>query len=307
MSKPGPFSSDCEATVVSASRRHISLTPDFETIVYGTAASKALTVVAGDRVIFHQREGHPFVHSVLPRRNVVARSYRDEQRDIVANIDHLFVVSAVPPLFNTLFVDRVAVVANTQGIAWSLIVNKVDLGTDQAKELIDLYVALGCRVLLTSAKFGHGMEALNELLQDRRLHVVALAGVSGVGKSTILNKLIPEANRRTGEVSEKTGQGKQTTTQASGFVFERSNAPGLLVVDLPGVQNFGVGHLSRSEVLGAFPELVEHGQRCEFSDCAHVRERTCAVRTAVECGEIPGSRYASYVHMCEEIEAARQY
>jgi ribosome biogenesis GTPase len=265
----------------------------------------------GDRVEFHEEGGQVFVSSAHPRKNTLSRSYRGDTKAIVANVDLLLIVSAVPPLLNTLSIDRMCVVAHSQAIPWALIINKTDLGLTTCEEAIAAYEKIGAKVLRTAAKFGPGLEELRQKLNDASLSTVALCGLSGVGKSTLINKLIPEASRATAEVSIRTGQGKQTTSQASGFILPRTGMQDLVVVDLPGIQQFGVEHLTRLEVAEAFPEILRLQGRCEFSDCAHIAERRCAVRDAtkhaIKDGGMALSRYESYCHMCQEIEEAKPY
>ena len=297
-----------QAIVVSASRRHAVLSPDGVTLIEATSAVKALDITVGDRVVYRAaNDSKYFIHEIVPRRNCVSRSYRGETRAVVANVDHLFIVAAVLPLFNTLSIDRIASVAHSQNIPATLLVNKVDLGVESTARLIDVYSALNFRVLLTSALRGEGLPSLREILAQPEYAVVALAGVSGVGKSTFLNQLIPGTEQRTSSVSERTGSGKQTTTQPCGFLYQRQAGANLLIVDLPGIQHFGVSHLTAGQVLQSFPEIVEHSSRCQFSDCGHVYEEDCAVKKAVEQGEIADCRFQSYLHMLDEIESAREY
>ena len=117
---------------------------------------------------------------------------------------------------------------------------------------------------------------------------------------------MPEARRKTAEISRKTGKGRQTTSQAVGYLYPGAAAPSLLI-DLPGLANFGVTHLSKTQVARGFKEIEAQARFCEFSDCSHLAEPDCAVKSAVERGEISASRYLSYLHMLEEIEAARPY
>lgn len=295
------------AVVVSASRRYVFFSPDRHVVEQGTLGSKALDICVGDVVSWEQATHGYLVHEVLPRRNVISRALHSERRDLVANLDHLVIVAAVSPLFNTLFIDRLLAVASSQSIPTTLVVNKVDLGLGEDGPLIDLYRGLGFSVLLTAAKFGRGMEGLDALVNDPSVETIALVGVSGVGKSTVLNHYIPSAQRLVREVSERTGQGRQTTSQPCGFLRARGNLPGLLLIDLPGVQNFGVSHVTREEVAASFPEITAIQSQCEFDNCAHLLERQCVVKEAVAVGEIAPTRYESYKRMCQEIDEHREY
>jgi len=298
---------EAKAVVLSASRRHVFISPDWQTVLKGTSSVKALDLTAGDQVIFEKRDSQVFVTSILPRKNSISRTYNNETRTVAVNLDRLFIVSAILPLYNTVFIDRVLAVAASQNIPCTLILNKIDLGLEETKSSIELYARLGFEILFTSAKYGDGMDRLAQALLDPLLQAVALAGISGVGKSTILNWLIPGAARKTAEVSPRTGQGRQTTTQAFGLLYRRPEKQGLLIIDLPGMHNFGISHLSTKQVAASFPEILSLAEECEFSDCAHVAERRCAVRDAVEAGKIARSRYYSYMHMLAELAETRKY
>jgi len=219
----------------------------------------------------------------------------------------LYVVTAVIPLFNTVFVDRVLAVAHLEEIQATLILNKTDLGTEDTAPLIDIYERLEIPIFYTSAKHDHGLDEIRSQLETPALSIVALAGVSGVGKSTILNKLVPEAERKTAEVSRKTGKGRQTTSQSVGYLYNRNETPDLLIIDLPGVQNFGVTNLSPRQAAEGFPEFAEKMAQCEYHDCTHTAEPNCAVKDAVDARELSASRYYSYLHMLDEIDEAKEY
>lgn len=273
-----------------------------------TVSTKTLDITVGDIVHYEVKDDDYFLTAIVSRKNYLARTYRGETRGIVANLDHLFIVTAVPPLFNPLFIDRVLTVAAYEGIPNTILINKVDLGTAEVNHALAVYESLGITVLRTGAKYGMGIDELTQFLDLTGLEVVALAGVSGVGKSTLLNRLVPEAERHTREVSERTGHGRQTTTQPEGFLYQRAGAAApVLLIDLPGVQNFGVAHLEKSNIGDAFPEICKYRVECPFSDCAHRAEQSCAVKEAVAAGDIAQSRYDSYVHMVREIEQAQEY
>lgn len=296
-----------EGTILSASRRHAHVLDDEQNVVRGTIASKAMDLSVGDRISFSREEGRVFVEEILPRKNCLARSYRRQVRRIAANLDRLFIVTAVQPGLNTIFVDRVGVAAELQHIPCTLILNKIDLEWKESKSTLDVYKKLGFEILQTSAKFGQGMEELRQRLEDPALSIVALCGVSGVGKSTILNKLVPEADRRTNELSEKSGQGKQTTTQSMAFPMERRSGPSLLLIDLPGLQSFGFSDVDKSQISEAFHEIALLKRGCEYSNCTHTVEPSCAVRQAVEDGSFARFRYESYRGIIDEIEENREY
>ncbi|MBN8550593.1 MAG: ribosome small subunit-dependent GTPase A [Deltaproteobacteria bacterium] len=296
-----------QAVVVGSSRRFVHLLDKNGATIKAQSSSKAVDLTVGDSVIYGYRKEDPVVTEILPAKNYLARSYRDETKKIAANLDQLFIVTAVGQLFNTFFLDRIMTVAACESIPYTLVVNKIDLGDQETRILSDIYERIGIPVVYTSAKAGKNIELLEQSLRDPDLRIVALGGISGVGKSTILNQLIPGTERKTAEVSERTGQGKQTTTQAYGYMYERDDAAPLLVIDLPGIQNFGVQHLSKQSVAESFPEFIERVAECEFDNCSHIGEQKCAIKDALERGEIAPQRYDSYVRMIDEIEEAKPY
>lgn len=295
------------ATVVSATRRFVQLLESNGKTHIARARSKAVDAVVGDKVLFEDEGDRAIVVEVLPAKNKLSRSYREETKKLAANLDELFIVTAIGPLFNTYFIDRIMAVAAAEFIPFTLVVNKSDLGAEHFEPLLEIYRRIETPLFCTSAKFGKEMELFEERINNPAIEVAAFCGVSGVGKSTILNYLLPGTRARTDEVSVRTGQGKQTTSQAIGYTLERNSAPRLLLIDLPGVQSFGITHLSKEQVGNAFPEIVTYRQNCAFDNCSHLSEENCGVVRAVENREIPFSRYESYAKMIAELDEARRY
>jgi ribosome biogenesis GTPase len=276
-------------------------------MVAGTIASKAIDVVTGDVATYEVRDGKVFVTDVVPSQRTLSRSYRGAQKRMGANIDLLCVITAVGATLNPTVIDRMLIAARVESIPTALVVNKADLGMEGTDDILRVYRELGVKVIECSAKFGQSFAQVEQEIQGENINVVALCGVSGVGKSTILNRLIPGALAKTGEISERTGQGRQTTSQPRGFLYASSNGLQRVIIDFPGVQFFGLSHVPRELVPGAFEEFVKFGQGCRFSNCRHLQEPQCAVRDALERGEIAPWRYQSYLQILDEIEEAREY
>lgn len=308
-SSPAELSS---GLVLSSTRRYVTLwipatQENTATTVRGQVSSKALDVLCGDVVFYEPRNGEYFIKSIAPRRNSLARVYRKSEKKIAANLDLLFIVTAPFPPFNPYFVDRVLTAASYEEIPCMIVVNKTDIDDTLIREFTKVYEELNLPVFYISAKMGTGMGNLRAILDSPKLQRIALSGISGVGKSTILNFFIPAAERRT-QVVARGGQGQQTTTQALGFFMERSPdlAP-LLLIDLPGTQSFGVGNLTNANITRSFPEIVKFQHTCKFKDCLHVLEEDCGVKDALRRGEFALFRYESYASMLAEIQQARRY
>jgi ribosome biogenesis GTPase len=264
-------------------------------------------VAVGDRVVVRpEPDGTGLITEILPRHNQLSRraAGRKAGREhvIVANVDAAWVVqSTFLPKFNPGFVDRFLVMAEAYHLDAGIVINKVDLleGEDEAREVLDfwtnLYRSLGYPVLWTSAKDGTGVDSFRQALAGR---TSAIAGPSGVGKSSLLNAVDPTLEIRTGDISERTRKGKHTTTFATlhELSLPRTQSGGRgFVVDTPGLREFGIWDMTPQELAGYFVEMRPYIGHCRFPNCTHDHEPGCAVGEAVDAGEVSQERYAGYL------------
>lgn len=264
-------------------------------------------VVVGDYVTFERnREGTAFIDNILPRRNYIIRkaiNLSKQSHILAANIDIcLLVVTLREPVTSVVFIDRFLATAEAYSIPVSIIINKVDILSDEelaeAERLADLYKAIGYDTLLASVTERRGLEALPGMLKDK---TALLAGNSGVGKSELLNMLVPTARAKTAPISEAHLSGMHTTTFS-----EMYDLPfGGRLIDIPGVKGFGTFNFEREEVSHFFREIFQVGRNCRFGNCMHLNEPGCAVLQAVEQGEIARSRYNSYLNMLDDEDESK--
>ncbi|MCR4398544.1 MAG: ribosome small subunit-dependent GTPase A [Firmicutes bacterium] len=256
-------------------------------VVRGRLRLERKDILAGDRV---EISSGGVIERVLPRKNEMVRPP-------VANVDKLLVVFTLEsPPFAPLVVDKLLVLGEAGSLECVLCLNKADLyEPGVADDALSPYRAAGYRTVLTSALTGLGIDELREGLGSG---LAVLAGQSGVGKSSILNALIPGVGRTVGSVSRKTHRGKHTT---KGVELLRVPGGGL-IADTPGFTRLELETLSPSEVSAGFPEIARIRRECRFADCGHRAEPDCAVKAAVARGEIAESRYGSYLAMMEEAE-----
>jgi ribosome biogenesis GTPase len=260
-------------------------------------------VAVGDRVtVSRNGRGEGVIEAVLSRRSVLARPdvFRTHlQQVIVANADQLLIVASwrEPHIWLEL-IDRYLIAAARHNL-WPLIcVNKIDLAEDMeaCRSTLAPYQKLGYQLILTSALTGAGVGELRKALSRQ---TTVLAGLSGVGKSSLLTAVQPDLQLRTGTVSEQSGEGRHTTTQV---VMHRLAAGGF-VVDTPGIREFGLAGLRQSELARFYPEIQRASANCRFSDCSHIHEPECAVKAAVEDGRMSPERYHSYTKIYESLPA----
>lgn len=244
--------------------------------------------LTGDLVEITLEKGKGMVERILPRKNSFVRP-------AVANIDALVIFAAnVNPVTEPFLIDRVAAIAGDQEVPVYLCVNKCDL--DPARELARIYEHAGFPVIRTSAETGEGVEQLRELLKGK---LTAFTGNSGVGKSSILNRLCPELRLPTGEVSDKLGRGRHTTRHVELYALGNDT----YVADTPGFSSFDTDQMDvilKENLQYAFPDFGPWLGRCQFHDCTHRQEPGCAVRAALEAGSLEKTRYESYCKLYEK-------
>ena len=260
-------------------------------------------VITGDRVLLESLpDGGCRIAGLLPRTSKISRRAVAGRREqtIVANVDQLAAVVSTdrpPPDFRLL--DRFLVLAELNGLVGFIVLNKMDLAPSSAADELDLYAVAGYDVLPTSAKLGDGVETLRQRLGGK---ATVFAGPSGVGKTSLLNLLLPDHELKVREVSRKLGRGRHTTVGSTFFKLPE----GGYVVDTPGLQHLALWATRPDELAGAFPEFRPAIGHCRFGDCWHLQEPDCAVRNLLEAGEASERRYASFASLLEEArESAR--
>lgn len=254
----------------------------------GALRKEHVTPLTGDMVEITVEHGKGMVEKVFPRTNSFVRP-------AVANVDALVVFAAnVNPVTEPFLIDRVAAIAGNQGVQVIICVNKCDL--DPAMDLRRIYEHAGFPVICTSAETGEGVEALRELIRGK---LTAFTGNSGVGKSSILNRLAPELALATAEVSEKLGRGRHTTRHVELYRLDDTT----YVADTPGFSSFDTDQMDvilKENLQYAFPDFSPYLGRCQFADCSHRAEPGCVVRQARDSGELEDTRYNSYRKLYEK-------
>ena len=255
-------------------------------------------LVAGDQVLWSNEETGAYVTSQLERRSELKRpDARGQLKSVAANVDLIAIVVAPEPEPYANLIDRYLVAAHMASIETLIILNKSDLLDQhpQCLALLESYRAIGYQVM-TTGPTSKETQALSELLGSR---TSVFVGQSGVGKSSIINRLLPDEELRVGALSEGVLKGRHTTTTAE--VFERPN--GGFIIDSPGIREFGLQHIDPALVAPGFIEFRPFLDHCRFRDCSHLVEKDCAVLAAVENNDIRSERYESFVNIVRGIDS----
>ena len=319
-----------EATVVKHTGSHYMLAqlPDwnlFPAVLRGKIRLKGSTatnpVAVGDKVTFEADvpedsidnitlENPAAITAVHQRKNYIIRKSTNLSRQshiIAANLDRAFIIATIDyPEVKLPFLDRILVTCEVYNIPVTIVLNKVDLYRESHAEMLEafheIYEGAGYPIIEVSALTGEGVDVLREACKG---HVSLFSGVSGVGKSSLIKALDPSLDPKVGEISDVHLQGKHTTTFYEMYALstchpEQSEGSLGFIVDTPGLRGFGLVDLKKEEIALYFPEMLRVSENCRFAPCTHTHEPGCAVKEAVEAGEISYDRYSSYLGMLDE-------
>lgn len=264
-------------------------------------------IAVGDNVeinVEDEVENTAIITKILPRNNYINRQSpraKHQHHIVAANLDQsLLIATLKEPKTSQGFIDRFLVASEMYHVTPAIVFNKADLYKKKEQEKFEqwqeMYSAIGYRIFLTSTKENQGIEELKEALQGK---ITLISGHSGVGKSSLLNAILPDLQLRTQDVSGWSGKGMHTTTFAEMYDLPAGKGA---IIDTPGMREFGLVDISRQELSHYFPEMRDRLNDCQFNNCLHVNEPGCAVKDAVVEGEVNEDRYISYLGILDSIQ-----
>jgi ribosome biogenesis GTPase len=289
--------------VVGAHGRHFMVeAEDGQRLICHPRGKKSDSVV-GDLVRWLPAGDEGVIESIEPRRNLLHREDAVRTKSFAANLDQLLVLVAVEPMYGESQLARALLAAESAGIPTRIVLNKVDLpGVAAARERLAPYAAMGVDVVELSLKHdgAAARDKLTPLLAGRATLVL---GPSGMGKSTLINLMVPAAAAQVGDISRALNAGRHTTTTTTWYWLDAVRETAL--IDSPGFQEFGIHQLAPEQLAMLMPDLRAHAAECRFYNCTHLHEPGCGVRAAVEDGRISASRYRIYRELHQEVSARR--
>jgi len=297
-----PSSADREGRVVSAHGRHVVVEADDASRILCHARGKKNETVVGDRVLWQPSGDEGVVEAVLPRQSLLYRQDAWKTKAFAANLDQLLVVVAAEPVFSESQLARALIAAEAAHIPSRIVLNKRDLPSwDAAAARLAPYAGIGVEVIGVALKKepAAARALLAPLLADRATLVL---GPSGAGKSTLVNLLVPDAGAQVGEISRALASGRHTTTSTQWYWIDSERKSAL--IDSPGFQEFGLGHIAAGDLAALMPDIGRHAGACRFYNCTHAHEPGCGVLAALERGEIAESRYRIYREILGELRSA---
>lgn len=255
-------------------------------------------IAVNDRVLLSRAQGErAVIEAVFPRQHTLYKWHGRKIKAIATHIDQLIVVIAARPQWQASLLDRYIIAARQAEIDLTIVCNKIDLLTDEAYQQwqneLQPYRAMGYHIMALSVAREEGLTAIADILADKQ---TVICGQSGVGKSSMINKLVPDSDIWIQSLSEATDLGRHTTTNSRRYPLIGGGA----VIDTPGVRGFAIDHLSNEEIIAGFKDIAKYTGDCRFNDCSHRHEPGCAVLEAVAAGNIAETRYQSLMQILEE-------
>ena len=295
---------------------HFGATLDIEDDDTGNLVRCALrqnidAIVCGDKIVWQKLHNIPsdeqiqgVVTALDARITVLARpDFTNQMKPVAANIDQLFIVTSPIPELNEGLVDRYLVAAELSHIRPILVLNKIDTLSDEQlallKKRIKVYQDIDYPVIYTSARSQHGLDRLFQMLENK---TSVFVGQSGVGKSSLINALLPDANIKEGEVSQTTNKGTHTTSVSRLYHLKNASVKNARLIDSPGVREFGLWAINKEDVIHGFIELQQYARNCRFRDCKHINEPGCGLLDAIEENKITRQRLDSYHRIVDSID-----
>ena len=291
--------------VVTSHGRHVMVEATDGARILCHPRAKKNQALVGDQVVWSTTGDEGSIDSISPRRNVLYRQDELRTKSFAANLDGVLLMLAAEPEFSETQLTRSLIACEMAGIQAWIALNKSDLTVafDRAWHRLQAYRDMGLKVIALCLK-GNAM-GLGDVMAQLQGKLTLILGPSGVGKSSLLNHLVPNAQAQTGEISQALNSGKHTTTHSSLHWVNRSNGTGL--IDSPGFQSFGLHHVQPAQLAAAMPDMKAHMGDCKFHNCTHLHEPGCAVKNALEKGRISLNRYRIYEQLMAEISAPTKW